>query len=374
MGRGRVRYVLDDEDGGGNMLSTLGLGLLSWIVTYGMYLTLPLYVAMVAVGFVHKDDCPVNIRIPWYLMFGGVAGVIAVFLRMLLDVAWHCIKGENPNEKYDQQGSHPALSMVRAVMYLFRVFVVAWNITATFHIYNVVPDFLQPDSAQYCHKEVYMFAFVLVILFDVLAGIVIFIWLSAIIAGLKYPEMVSNLYEDDDVISQSSVPDLQFEGDPESMIEKQRQRRRRRKRKQLMRESSVYSLGEGGVSQADNVAKKKSDTSNGFGKTVSEFGGATTAAFSLPQFYDPRSKKDSDSDEISSNEDRNILSGVRFSHMVDSRRISKDYYSKLMMEEQAARGQNAARPGARRLKELFEKSPKANEMELSEKDEEEHHR
>ena len=38
--------------------------------------------------------------------------------------------------------------------------------------------------------------------------------------------------------------------------------------------------------------------------------------------------------EISSNEDKNILSSVRFSRLVDSRRISKDYYALLQKEQE----------------------------------------
>ena len=59
--------------------------------------------------------------------------------------------------------------------------------------------------------------------------------------------------------------------------------------------------------------------------------------FKLPVFGDgPRGHRRPDSSgssDISSNEDRNILNSVRFSHLVDSRRISKDYYSRLQQQE-----------------------------------------
>ena len=50
----------------------------------------------------------------------------------------------------------------------------------------------------------------------------------------------------------------------------------------------------------------------------------------VPKFGHP---KPDESDEISSNEGKNILSSVRFSRLVDSRRISKDYYSQLLQQE-----------------------------------------
>ena len=60
---------------------------------------------------------------------------------------------------------------------------IAWNLTATFHIYNVKPTFDDASSLSYCHPSPYYLAFVLVILFDVLIAIVLFIWVSALLAG-----------------------------------------------------------------------------------------------------------------------------------------------------------------------------------------------
>ncbi len=77
---------------------------------------------------------------------------------------------------------------MRAVHYLFRLFVIAWNLTATFHIYSVVPEFDDPNSLNYCHKPTYTLAYVLVIIFDVLAVVLIVVWISALIAGnVPYP-------------------------------------------------------------------------------------------------------------------------------------------------------------------------------------------
>ena len=60
---------------------------------------------------------------------------------------------------------------------------IAWNLTATFHIYNVKPTFDDASSLSYCHPSPYYLAFVLVILFDVLIAIVLFIWVSALLVG-----------------------------------------------------------------------------------------------------------------------------------------------------------------------------------------------
>ena len=107
------------------------------------------------------------------------------------------------------------------------------------------------------------------------------------------------------------------------------QRRRKRKQKRLNRNSKP------------NVDK----TLNGVGFNHHLFStnnvtnttsrNHTTAASELPRFENTRPDDDEDlKSEISSNEDKNILSSVRFSRLVDSRRISKDYYALLQKEQE----------------------------------------
>jgi hypothetical protein len=321
-----------DEDAEVNLATSMAFGLLSGALKYGMYLTLPLHVAMLTVGFIHRDECPVNRRIPWYLMFGGAAGIMTVVLRILMIVAWSCIRGSNKNIKY-HPAHHPALAMVRAVTYLFRLFVVAWNISATFHIYKVVPVFNDPTSPLYCQLDTYYLAYVLVILFDVFSAIVIIVWLSALVAGICLPEMVENLYDNDNQDA-ASLPDLEL--DENSLMDKQRQRRRKRKQKlrmKLKRDLAVKIrvTSVNGTSCSDECFD--SQPQNGRMASMPE----TTSIGSLPVFGDKVTrghKRDSESDDISSTEDKNILSSVRFSRLVDSRRISKDYYSKLQQQQQ----------------------------------------
>ena len=51
-------------------------------VSYVIYLTFPVHAAMMVVGFLHKDHCPVDVRLPRFLFFGGLAGLMAVLLRL----------------------------------------------------------------------------------------------------------------------------------------------------------------------------------------------------------------------------------------------------------------------------------------------------
>lgn len=120
--------------------------------------------------------------------------------------------------------------------------------------------------------------------------------------GVIFPEMVENLYEDDEDDDNdlesiaSSLPDIELEEDANSMREKQRQRRRKRKQKR----------------------KKKLSSESKSPKIV------------LPSEWMIRRQL---SEDISAEEEKNMLSSVRFSRMVDSRRISKDYYSQLQQQD-----------------------------------------
>ena len=66
------------------MAKTRQIAIFSKAVSYVIYLTFPVHAAMMAVGFLHKDDCRVDVRLPRFLFFGGLAGLMAVLLRYLV--------------------------------------------------------------------------------------------------------------------------------------------------------------------------------------------------------------------------------------------------------------------------------------------------
>jgi len=326
-----------------HLAASVGVCLLRGILNYGLYLSFPLYVAMMVVGSIHREECPVNKRIPWYLILGGLAGILSVVLRIIMDFAWNCsIKSSDKGVKV-VPGSHPALSMVGAVHYLFRLFVIAWNLTATFHIYNVKPTFDDASSLSYCHPSPYYLAFVLVILFDVLIAIVLFIWISALLAGILKPEMIDDLYED--------LPDMELETDYNSFRTKQHQRRARRKKDNLKEPSVILEeektksppsktlIVPTGTLQTENVPERRS----------------ALPIFDAPNFNDWSTDKD-----IMLAEDKNNLSIVRFATNLDSRRTSKDYWSfeeplSTPSSTPIAKNEPPTWPsgGAQRLKNLF---------------------
>ena len=102
-----------NEDVEAHVAASLVVGLVSGAMKFGMYLSFPLNIAMVFVGIAHRNDCPVNSRITWYLVFGGAAGIISVILKVIMVMAWSCMrKKSRQGLKYDPV-AHPALAMVR---------------------------------------------------------------------------------------------------------------------------------------------------------------------------------------------------------------------------------------------------------------------
>ncbi len=69
-------------------------------ITYLVYLTAPVNVAMLCVGFAHRNDCPADVRLPRYLFFGGLAGVMAALLRIIMEAKWR----RSMNVNTQQQG------------------------------------------------------------------------------------------------------------------------------------------------------------------------------------------------------------------------------------------------------------------------------
>ena len=100
--------------------------------------------------------------------------------------------------------------------------------------------------------------------------------------------------------------------------QKQRERRRKRKLKQLKPKPKI-------VKEETSC----SHFSNTFGRNYNP----TKSDLDLPRFFDKKEHVTDEDSEISSNEDRNLLSSVRFSRLVDSRRISKDYYALLQQSQ-----------------------------------------
>jgi len=55
---------------------------------YSLLLLSPIYAAMAVIGFQYRNKCQVDVSIPHYLFFGGICGLIAISMRLLMLFTW----------------------------------------------------------------------------------------------------------------------------------------------------------------------------------------------------------------------------------------------------------------------------------------------
>ena len=69
-GKFHTRSQWTREELESHLASSMAVCLIHGMLKYGIYMVFPLYIAMVVVGSIHREECPVNKRIPWYLILG----------------------------------------------------------------------------------------------------------------------------------------------------------------------------------------------------------------------------------------------------------------------------------------------------------------
>lgn len=277
------------------------VGFLTNSLSFVLYLSLPVCCAMVWLGFQHRDECPLNVSIPRYLFFAGLSGIVSVSIRILMVFVWRNLKRKNNIVTYDST-NHPSLAMVRPVMYLFLLFIVMWNFRATFYIFGMDPNFEDVSANNFCPSNVYWFTFALVIVFDVIFGLSLIIWLAAILAGLFFPKILSEVEDYDELAWSESpkvkrIPDEISETESEDTIHPIEDLNPDR---QHLEEQKVSCINE--------VEQKKTPKK--------------TEIISLKKFSDDES--DSSSNDDPSESDVYNPSIVRFNSNVCMRRISTD--------------------------------------------------
>ena len=55
---------------------------------FSLLLLSPIYAAMAVIGFQNRHNCQVDVSIPHYLFFGGICGLIAISMRLLMLFTW----------------------------------------------------------------------------------------------------------------------------------------------------------------------------------------------------------------------------------------------------------------------------------------------
>ena len=103
---------------------------------------------IVFAGAKYKNQCPVEEKIPIYLI---VAGAVVVF-RILISLGQRAKQSGNQDEE-EQKRKWP-------LEYILYCFLFVWFICGNVWIYqNYEPNYLEIRDPGYCHKTLYLFAF-----------------------------------------------------------------------------------------------------------------------------------------------------------------------------------------------------------------------
>jgi len=113
----------------------------------------------VFIGSKYKDECPVEPLIPIYLIVAGAGGLVANC----------CSCGIRYQE--GGQGEERSVNPIQSVVQLFTF---AWFICGNVWIYkNYQPNYDDPESADYCNKTLYLFAFWVTNSYYIIFGLVL---------------------------------------------------------------------------------------------------------------------------------------------------------------------------------------------------------
>ncbi|KAJ7370663.1 hypothetical protein OS493_030777 [Desmophyllum pertusum] len=137
------------------------------------FAALPLQIAMIVIGAKYKDECPVEDMIPIYLI---VAGSAALFSNC-------CTCGI----KYGGGGDQEEQS-VNPLQIVAQLFLLVWFVFGNLWIYeNYEPNYTDPESPEYCHKTLYLFAFWVTNSYYIIFGLVmIFMCLAGTCAAVMF--------------------------------------------------------------------------------------------------------------------------------------------------------------------------------------------
>lgn len=115
------------------------------------FATLPLHIGMIIIGVKYKDQCPVEIMIPIYLIAAGAAGILGSLYSFGMSFR------KQRDEESEEVGPLCSLKRLHTVIQLL---LLAWFACGSFWIYkNYQPNYTDPNSPKYCHKTLYLFAF-----------------------------------------------------------------------------------------------------------------------------------------------------------------------------------------------------------------------
>ncbi|XP_062613484.1 transmembrane protein 272-like [Saccostrea cucullata] len=124
-----------------------------------MFTALPL--SMIAVGSTYRNECPVEPRIPIYLLVGGSFGLIKVLLML-----WNQKKrnSDTCDDEDDDADTEDAVvrRTTKFTSFILTIFLLVWFVMGNIWFYNIwKPNFDQPlhEPRNWCHEVVFRYTF-----------------------------------------------------------------------------------------------------------------------------------------------------------------------------------------------------------------------
>ena len=165
--------ALTDEDKAvkyGAVAAVGGLmGCLTCCTLFILLLALAIPILKLYLGHRYKDECPVQPKIPYFLYVAGIAGIIATLFPIVAAVLAliEVMKSGGPGEGKSTPDTPSTLSRILGIIsILINIFLFIWLICGalwTFGVYNRV-NYDPKDRLNYCHRRLYLFTIILLIL------------------------------------------------------------------------------------------------------------------------------------------------------------------------------------------------------------------
>jgi hypothetical protein len=132
----------------------------------------------IIMGRHYKDQCPIQPKIPFFLLVGGIVGIIATLVP-ILGIGISFIQAKKLIEKEEEAADESAASkaftlagIIGIVTIILNVFLFIWLILGavwTFRVYNTV-SYDATNQKNYCHSTLYKFT-VFILIFSFLQAI-----------------------------------------------------------------------------------------------------------------------------------------------------------------------------------------------------------
>ncbi|KAK4881134.1 hypothetical protein RN001_004453 [Aquatica leii] len=109
------------------------------IYSVSLAVLLCLNITMLVIGILQKDDCPIQNKIPLYLLVAGAVGLLSKILPFI-------------NRKFD-------FYYVDVLVLLLYLFEFMWIVLGSIWVNSIYPPNFDPSAEEFCNKTVYLFSF-----------------------------------------------------------------------------------------------------------------------------------------------------------------------------------------------------------------------